>query len=60
MITDGSVLGTELAPLGKGAGKGDLGKGGKGKGQNKTTRCSSAAPKSDEELLGMLSAMLSE
>jgi hypothetical protein len=45
-------LGTELAPLGKGAGKGDLGKGGKGKGKVKPPGVPQpTAPKSDEELL---------
>ena len=52
IITDGSVLGTELAPLGKGAGKGDLGKGGKGNGKGKPEGVPQPrAPKSEEELL---------
>ena len=52
MITDGSVLATELAPLGKGAGKGDLGKGGKGKGKAKPPGAPQPTePKSEEELL---------
>ena len=60
MITDGSVLGTELAPLGKGAGKGDLGKLGRGKGKIKPPGVPQQHQRVMKSCWGMLSAMLSE